>query len=148
MRGLKDCWEILPFCPSSPILWLCSWTLTFILELKPKETELCSACLSCLSGKVRGETASVTDCHISICTQEYRCLLSTQVQHKNPWADQNPWLFLQGWKGGRGLSAQHLLKLLWLCSLCRLSLVLLNPLNGRPSCKTCPLVLSDLAGSK
>jgi len=83
--------------PLSPILCLCSQVQTFILELKPKECELCSDSLRHPSANVREGTASRADCHRNINAFYHHCLLSTQVQRKNPWADQTPWLFLQGW---------------------------------------------------
>lgn len=114
-QHMRDSWDCRLILPSSilshPVALFLSTDLHFRAETWGRWALLSPSELAVMQGE--GGTASITDCHRTICAQEHCCLLSAQVQHKNPWADLKPWLFLQGWTWGWAPSVQHLLKLLW-----------------------------------
>lgn len=133
---------ILLFLPSSPVLWLSSWALTFILELKAKLSSTQSAWAVCQARW--GGTASVSDWHRSTCAHHHCCLSPLRCSYKAlGWSKSMAFPCWGGHKDGLPLLSICLncydcgLQ----CSLGRLSLVLLNPVNGRPSCKTCLLAV-------
>lgn len=131
---------LLNYSPVSPIL---SHPVTQLLStdfhLRAEfYTKLCPVWLSSLSGKMRGTCLHVRLAQKNLCPSPL-LPLSTQGQLQTPgWS--KPMAF-PCWGGHE--DGFPLLSICFscydcglLCSLGRLSLVLLNPANGRPSCKT------------
>lgn len=133
---------ILLFLPSSPILWLSSGALTFILELKPMLSSIQSGWAVSQAGW--GGAASLSDWHRCTCAHPHCCLSSLRCRYKPlGWSKPTAFPCWGGHEDGLPLPS-----ICWncydcglLCSLGKLSLVLLNPVNGRPSCKTCLLAV-------